>query len=359
MKIGIILGTRPEIIKMSPIIRYCEKLSIPFFILHTGQHYSYEMDSLFFKQLMLPNPTFNLNIGSGSHAVQTAKILIGVEEIISREHPSIVLVQGDTNTVLGGALAAVKLNIPIGHIEAGLRSNDRTMPEEINRIVTDHLSTYLFTPTICAQNNLISEGIQKDKIFSVGNTIVDSVNYNLSIANSQYSQMNIYSLSPKQYVLVTLHRAENVDSVSRLKKIFQGLTSIITDYKYPVILPVHPRTKRMIEQEKISFGNILLINPVGYLEFLNLEFNAKIILTDSGGVQEEACILGVPCVTIRENTERPETIEVGSNILAGTEPDSIIRCFCAMLEKKYEWSNPYGDGKAGERIVECLKTKLL
>ena len=358
MKISIILGTRPEIIKMSPIIRECLIQNIPFFILHTGQHYSFDMDKIFFDELEIPKPEYNLDVGSGSHAIQSAKILTGVEEVLLIEKPDVVLVQGDTNTVMAGAIAAAKIHIPIGHVEAGLRSFDRNMPEEINRIIADHISDFLFAPSEDSRNALLHEGIQPEKIMVTGNTIVDAIYQNSILSHKGENILNSYGLRSKKYVLVTTHRAENVDSPKKLADIFYALNEISTRYKYPVILPIHPRTKKMIDSFSINRGNIILTDPVGYLDFLSLEKNARVILSDSGGIQEEACILKIPCITLRDNTERPETISVGSNILAGTNPETIIKCFSIMYDKATIWKNPYGDGHSSQKIINYLKEVL-
>jgi len=352
--IAIILGTRPEIIKMSPVIRECEKRGVDYFILHTGQHYSYEMDRVFFEELELPQPRYNLDVGSGTHAEQTGKIMIGVEKVLMKERPDFVLVQGDTNTVLASALAAAKLQIKIGHVESGLRSYDRRMPEEINRVLTDHISDYLFAPTENAKKNLIKEGINEKKIFVTGNTIVDAVYQNLEIAKKKKSLLDELGLNPKNYFLVTVHRQENVDVKERLKSILRGLELVSKEFSMPIIFPIHPRTKKRIKEFGLSLNNVEVISPLGFLEFLQLEANARLVLTDSGGVQEETCILGVPCVTLRDNTERPETLEVGSNVLVGTNSERILEGVKIMLSKEESWINPFGDGKAGERIVGIL-----
>jgi len=354
MSTAIIMGTRPEIIKMSPVVRECEQKGIDYFILHTGQHYSYEMDKVFFEELELPQPAYNLDAGSGTHAEQTGKIMIGIEKILMNEKPDIVLVEGDTNTVLAGALAAKKLQIKVGHIEAGLRSYDRTMPEEINRVLTDHISDYLFSPTQTAKENLLREGIQDDKVFVVGNTIVDAVYQNLRIAMEKADVLEKLELKPKEYFLVTAHRQENVDAAERLKGMLKGMELIHKEFSLPVIFSVHPRTQNRIKEFGLSMDGIKTINPLGFLEFLQLESNARLILSDSGGVQEEACILGVPCVTLRDNTERPETIEAGANILAGSDPNRIRECAEFMLTKGSNWKNPFGDGKAGKKILEVI-----
>jgi len=359
--IVIILGTRPEIIKMVPLIRVCEKKKINYQLIHTGQHYSYEMDKIFFRELELPEADYNLDVGSGTHGEQTAKILTGIEKILMDENygrEDVVLVEGDTNTVLAGALAAAKLHIKVGHVESGLRSYSREMPEEINRILTDHISDYLFAPTENAGKILLSEGIEKEKIFVTGNTIVDSVHQNLELARKKVDVFQKFGIEKENYFLVTAHRAENVDVVERLNGIIEGLNKIYNKYKLPIIFPAHPRTIKMIEKFNVKLNkNIRLIKPLGFLEFLQLEANAKLVLTDSGGVQEETCILKVPCVTLRDNTERPETIGVGSNILAGCSPDVIFNKVNLMINKNRNWNNPFGDGRSGERIIEIIKSE--
>ena len=352
--IAIVLGTRPELIKMSPVIRECEERRLDYFILHTGQHYSYEMDRVFFEELELPQPKYNLDVGSGTHAEQTGKIMIGVEKILMKEKPDVVLVQGDTNTTMAGALAATKLHIKVGHVEAGLRSYDRRMPEEINRVLADHISDYLFAPTEKAKQNLLKEGIDETKIFVTGNTIVDAVYQNLEIAKRKVNVLRDLGLKPKEYFLVTAHRQENVDVKERLKGILKGLELIHEEFSMPVVFPVHPRTQKRIKEFGFSLDGVEVISPLGFLEFLQLEANARLVLTDSGGVQEETCILGVPCVTLRDNTERPETLEVGSNILAGTKPERILEGVRTMFNRENSWENPFGDGRAGKRIVEIL-----
>jgi UDP-N-acetylglucosamine 2-epimerase (non-hydrolysing) len=358
MKISIILGTRPEIIKMSPVIRECERLSLDYSILHTGQHYSYNMDEVFFEQLDLPKVEHNLDVGSGTQGKQTAKMLIGVEKILSEEVPNIVLVEGDTNTVLAGALAAAKLGINVGHVEAGLRSYDRQMPEEINRVLADHCSDLLFAPTEKAKNILISEAISANKIFVTGNTIVDAVHQNLQISKRKTNVHKELGINPHTYFLATVHRQENVDNEKRFRGILKGLVTVKEKFGFPVIYPIHPRAKKQLRTFNIDLDDVKIIEPLDYLSFLELESKAKLILTDSGGVQEEACILGVPCVTLRYNTERPETLDVGANTLAGTDPDKIVKKTDNMLNKDGRWENPFGDGKAGKRIIKILKEKI-
>jgi UDP-N-acetylglucosamine 2-epimerase (non-hydrolysing) len=354
VRIAVVLGTRPEIIKMAPVIRELERRKADFFILHTGQHYSYNLDRVFFEQLRLPPARYNLEVGSGSHAEQTGKILIGVEKVLQGEKPDVVLVEGDTNSILAGALAAVKLHIKVGHVEAGLRSYDRNMPEEINRTLTDHCSDFLFAPTEKAKTILLGEGVPEEKIFMTGNTIVDAIYQNLEIAREKGNTLDALNLKAKGYFLVTLHRQENVDDRVRFVSILEGLDRVAAEFKTPVIYPIHPRSRKMVSEFHLKTPNLTLIEPVDFLSFLQLESNARLILTDSGGVQEEACILNVPCVTLRDNTERPETLEVGANILAGASPDRILEHSKAMLGRENNWVNPFGDGTAGRQIVKII-----
>lgn len=355
MSIAIILGTRPEIIKMSPVIRELERSGLEYFILHTGQHYSYNMDKVFFEQLRLPEARYNLEAGSGMHGEQTGKMLAGIEKVLNKEKPAVVLVQGDTNTVLAGALAASKLHIKVGHVEAGLRSFDRRMPEEINRVLADHCSDCLFAPTERSRNTLLGEGISEKRIYVTGNTVVDAVFQNLELAKEK-NTLDGLGIESGNYFLVTAHRQENVDDPVRFAGILDGVTKLSQEFDTPVVYPIHPRSKMRLQEFGIKTnGNIRFIDPVDYLDFLNLQKGARLVLSDSGGVQEETCILGVPCVSLRDNTERPETADVGSNMLAGTESDSIVECARKMLVKEKGWTNPFGDGKAAEKIVRVVK----
>jgi len=349
VKVAIVLGTRPEIIKMSPIIRGLEEVGMEYFILHTGQHYSYNLDQVFFEQLKLPQPKYNLRVGSGTHAEETGKMMIGIERVLFDEKPDIVLVEGDTNTVLAGALASVKVGVTLGHVEAGLRSFDRSMPEEINRIVADHVSDILFAPTEVAKRNLLREGIPEEKIHVTGNTIVDAVYQNLQLAETVNVQF-----ADDDYFLVTVHRQENTDNPMRLGNIIEGLKLVREYFNMPIIYPIHPRTLKRIKEYGIDVEGLNLIEPLDYLSFLKLESKAKLIFTDSGGVQEEACILRVPCITLRYNTERPETLEVGANVLAGTEPKQILEKTKIMIDAKRDWENPFGDGRAANRIINII-----
>jgi UDP-N-acetylglucosamine 2-epimerase (non-hydrolysing) len=357
-KTCIIIGTRPEIIKMSPVVRACEDQGADYFMIHTGQHYSYNMDRVFFEQHELPDARYNLDVGSGSggHGEQTGRMLAGIEKILIAEKPDAVLVEGDTNTVLAGALAASKLGIRVGHVEAGLRSYDRRMPEEINRVVADHISDYLFAPTVQSREILLGEGISDEKVFVTGNTVVDAVYQNIEIAYSRdgggTGTGTGLALEPNKYLLATAHRQENVDDAARFAGILRGLELVSEEFSLPAIYPIHPRAMKMMEEFSLDASGVTFIEPLDYLSFLKLEADARLVLTDSGGVQEETCILKVPCVTLRDNTERPETAMVGANVLVGVDPEKILEGARMMMERKRDWENPFGDGRAGERIVE-------
>ena len=350
------MGTRPEIIKMAPIIYQCVKKKIPYCLIHTGQHYNYEMDKIFLKELRIDTKkTLNLNIGSGQHGEMTGKMLMAIEKELLKIKPKVVLIEGDTNTVIAGALASVKLQIPIAHVEAGLRSYDRTMPEEHNRIIADHLADFLLAPTKETALILKKEGINSKKIFITGNTIADAVMHNIKISRKKSKILQRLSIKPNKYFLLTLHRQENVDNKIKLQNIFTGLNLLSKKYNIPIIYPIHPRTVKKMKQFKlVAPKGLKIIKPVGFFDFLQLENNAHLVLTDSGGVQEETCILRVPCVTLRENTERPETITVGSNILAGSNPKKILKSVEKMLLKKRKWRNPFGDGTSGKKIFKIL-----
>lgn len=354
VRIAVVLGTRPEIIKMTPIVRACEARGVDFFILHTGQHYSYEMDQVFFEQLALPKAKHNLDVGSGPHGAQTGKMLAGIERILTQERPTVVLVQGDTNTVLAGALAASKLNIQVGHVEAGLRSHDRTMPEETNRIVADHVADHNFAPTEACAATLRREGIPESRIAVTGNTIVDAVLQNRELAAKRSDAMERLGLAPRGYALMTAHRQENVDDAARFQGMIEGAGRVAKELGIQVVYPIHPRARKQLEAFKLELHGVRLVEPLDFLSFLHLEANARLLLTDSGGVQEEACILGVPCVTLRDNTERPETIDAGLNMLAGTQPERIVAAARRMVNARASSDNPFGRGDAAVWILKHL-----
>jgi UDP-N-acetylglucosamine 2-epimerase (non-hydrolysing) len=352
--ITFVLGTRPEIIKLSPVIDAAASQNFEFQIIHTGQHYNPTMDGVFLDELSIPPISQNLNVGSSSQAKQTASMLVGLEKNFTEKDPGIVVVQGDTNTVLSAAICASKLHIPVAHVEAGLRSFDKRMPEEINRIITDHLSKYLFAPTQNSKKNLLNEGISERSIYLTGNTVVDAVYRNIKIAEKKSKILKNIGLKEGGYFLLTLHRQENVDDKAVFESILSGLGHL-SDFGMPIIWPVHPRSSsRMREYGITPPDNIIDLDPVSYLDFLMLQKSARLILTDSGGVQEEACILKTPCVTLRESTERPETLEVGSNVLSGANSKSISLCANKMMDSSREWDNPFGDGKSSKRITNVL-----
>ena len=360
MKPAIVFGTRPEIIKLAPVIRALEARGISTLLIHTGQHYDYEMSRVFLEELELDGIDYHLEVGSGTQAEQTGTAMIKIEGVLMEERPDVVVVQGDTNTVLAGALASVKLGIPVAHVEAGLRSFDRTMPEEINRILADHASEVLFPPTEEARKNLEREGISEN-VYVVGNTVVDAVLQNADVAERRSDVLKRFGLEPKEYLLITAHRAENTDRRENLEKLVEILESL----PMRVVYPMHPRTRKRLEEFGLwgrveAVENMTITKPLGYLDFLKLEKNAFAILTDSGGIQEEAIILNVPCLTLRYNTERPETVEAGGNVLVGLEKERVLGYLNKLLndsdfyERMANAPNPFGDGKAGERIAEIL-----
>jgi UDP-N-acetylglucosamine 2-epimerase (non-hydrolysing) len=361
MKIAFIIGTRPEIIKMSPIIDVVEKMGIDYILIHTGQHYDHEMSQQFFSELELKTPHFNIGVGSGSHGKQTAVMLEGVEHVLKSEKPDIVLVEGDTNAVLAGALSAVKLHIPIGHVEAGLRSYDKTMPEEINRLTADVCTNIFFVPTEQAAINLLYEGQNPHNIFITGNTVVDACIRNLKIAKKNSNILTKLNLEG-DILTLTLHRAENVDDLERLKNIVDAILEL---KNLTVIFPVHPRTVKTLKKFGLysrleEASHIQMIKPIGYLDFLIVLSHSKLVMTDSGGIQEEAITLNVPCLTLRYNTERPETVKAGGNLLVGADKEKITQNLSRIIEDSElyrsmeEAPNPYGDGKASEKIVRAI-----
>jgi UDP-GlcNAc3NAcA epimerase len=371
MKIVTIVGARPQFVKAGAVNRAIVELNkrgkrIREIWVHTGQHYDYLMNKVFFEELKLPNPDYHLGVGSGSHAKQTGLILERIEVVLQKEKPEVVMVYGDTNSTLAGALAAAKLKIPVAHVEAGLRSYNQNMPEEINRLVTDHLSTLLFCPTTQSVRNLLKEGIKDGEtliVKKVGDVMYDSILYYSKIAEKKPTilhDLNVVNpesgIRNPNYYLATLHRAENTDDPKKLKSIFGALNEI--GEKTPVILPLHPRTKKMMKVYRLfsKFKNIRFIEPVSYLGMLQLEKNAKAILTDSGGVQKESYWFGVPCFTLREETEWVETIKSKWNSLVGTEAERIVKKVRHMeVRGRYlKRHGLFGDGKAGEKIVRIL-----
>jgi len=360
-KIYLIAGARPNFMKIAPLIIQLKKNNLEYKLIHTGQHYDFNMSKIFFEGLGIPEPDIHLNVGSASHAVQTAKIMIEFEKIILQEKPLLIIVVGDVNSTLACALVAKKLNIKIAHVEAGLRSFDQKMPEEINRILTDQLSDILFTTERSAKINLKREGIDLNKIYFVGNVMIDTLIINLKKARNlhYYKKLN---LNKKEYALITVHRPSNVDNKKNLEKIIK-IINYLQD-KITLFFTIHPRTKKSIEKfdlsEKIKKKNIILSNPIGYLEFLNLMENSKMILTDSGGIQEEASFLKIPVITLRNNTERPITTQKGTNTIVGINFKLTKKYIDEILSNSYKkgYNIKKWDGKAAERIVDILKEKF-
>ncbi len=357
IKITFVLGTRPEIIKCAPVIRECDRRKIPYTTIHTGQHYSDELDSVFFEQLQLPVPEYNLQVGSGTHGEQTSEMIVGIEEVLLEDYPDVVLVQGDTNSVLAGGIATSKINeVSLGHIEAGLRSYDPEMSEETNRRLVDHTSEHLFPPTEDARQNLLEENLPNNRISVTGNTIVDAVRQNIEISHNQSDVLEELDISG-QFALLTAHRAENVDIEERFDSLLTGVSQVAKEYDLDVVYPIHPRAKKRLSEFDLRVpSEIHLTEPLDFLDFLLLEEQAAIVLTDSGGVQEETCILQTPCVTLRDSTERPETVEVGANQVVGVDPTDIRTGVAEMWDQSVEWTNPFGDGNAAEQILDVIMT---
>jgi UDP-GlcNAc3NAcA epimerase len=363
MKIITIIGARPQFIKAATVSRAIsnrsagpEQPSLDEIILHTGQHYDDNMSGVFFEQMGIPTPDHNLAVGSGPHGQMTGRMLAKVEEILMDQSPDWVLLYGDTNSTLAGALAAAKLNIPIAHVEAGLRSYNRQMPEEVNRLLTDHLSTLLFVPTAHAADNLAREGITRGVVYS-GDVMLDAFLFYRKKAADQSRILTRLDLSSKGFCLATIHRQENTDSKSRLGAIFKALAAIGTPDS-PVIIPLHPRTRKMLDQcglQTASSSNLQFIEPVGYLDMIQLESAARMIFTDSGGVQKEAYFAGVACVTLRDETEWIETVEAGVNFLSGAETQAILEAYEKAIHARVSLKKGlYGDGHAADAIVNSL-----
>lgn len=352
MKIISIIGARPQFIKASVVSEELRK-NFTELIIHTGQHYDYEMSKLFFEQLDIPEPDYHLDVGSGTHGYQTGEMLKRIEEIFIAEKPDLVLTYGDTNSTLAGALAASKMHVKTGHIEAGLRSFDKSMPEEINRIITDHCSDLLFCPTKTAVNNLKREGITSG-VYLTGDVMVDCLFKYSEVAEEKTTILEDLGIDRKKYLVVTVHRASNTDNRANLEQIVDALSEI----SEPIIFPIHPRTRKSLRvfglyDKLINHRNIKVIQPVGYLEFLRLMKNARKIITDSGGIQKEAYILKVPCITLRENTEWVETVQDGWNVLVGADKERIVNV-CSVEESNKSNNNHFGRGNASGKIVQYL-----
>ena len=358
-----VVGARPNFIKAAPLMAALAKHNDSFksILVHTGQHYDYNLSKLFFEQLRMPKPDIDLGIGSGSHSQQTAKTMVELERVFTEHKPDLVVVFGDVNSTLAGSLVAAKMGIPIAHVEAGLRSFDMTMPEEINRMVTDRLSSYCFISEHSGMENLQKEGVDPNKLFLVGNIMIDSLINHLAQC-SQSPILETLGLEPKKYAVITLHRPSNVDDQEILSRLLSVLNEIAE--QLPLIFPCHPRTKK--EMNKFGFdghqvsGGIRILEPLGYLDFLRLQSESLFVLTDSGGIQEETTYLKIPCITLRYNTERPVTVEIGSNVLTGPEPDKIKPVVNHILNGSFKRGQipPMWDGSTAARITDILLDKL-
>jgi UDP-N-acetylglucosamine 2-epimerase (non-hydrolysing) len=363
LKIINVVGARPNLPKISPLIREMQRHpEIEPILVHTGQHYDETLSEIFFRQMGIPAPHFNLEVGSGSHAAQTAEILKRIEPVLIEHQPDLALVVGDVNSTLAVSLAAVKLGIRVAHVEAGLRSFDRSMPEEINRLVTDTLADYLFVTEQDAIENLLKEGRPRENIYLVGNVMIDSLRHFLPAAQSSRigEELSLRNGSEwRRFAVLTLHRPSNVDSTAKLTELLGAVEAIAA--QVPVVFPVHPRTQQRLTDARIKHHpELRLISPIGYLDFLCLLSKATLVLTDSGGIQEETTALGVPCLTLRTNTERPITISEGTNLLVGTDPARIVAAARDVLAGKGKEGRvpPLWDGHAAERIVDILLRAL-
>jgi len=357
MRIVTIVGARPQFIKAAPVSRALRAQGeVREILVHTGQHYDYELSQVFFDELEIPAPDYNLGVGSASHGAQTARMLEAIEQCLIGQKPDWTLVYGDTNSTLAGALAAVKLHIPIAHVEAGLRSFNRAMPEEVNRVLTDHAADVLFAPTTTALMNLRQEGIPKERIRLVGDTMYDAALFYAEKARQRRHILDTIGVAPNEYVLATVHRAENTDNIERLRVILQGLGLVAKEL--PVVLPLHPRTRGVLGAHPSllpTSDKLTIIDPVGYLDMMALEIHACVIATDSGGIQKEAYFHRVPCVTLREETEWVELIETGWNRLAPPlDKLTVYQTIKEAVNSQGQDVNLYGDGHAAERIVDCL-----
>jgi len=363
------VGTRPELIKMAPVIKAFQKYSdIDLIFIHSGQHYDENMSNIFIRQLGLPEPNDNISVGSITPGAQIAKIIVECEKFLQKYHPDLVLSEGDTNTVLASSLASIKASIPYGHIEAGLRCYDRKMPEEINRVIADHSAELCFAPTERNALNLAFEGIPPARVFITGNTIVDACIQNLKTAETKSKILENLGISKREsLILLTCHRAENTDNPYRLRNIIGAIKRL---EEYTTVFPIHPRTKKVLKKcgiwkEVLRHKHIIYTDPLGYFDFLLLLSRSRVVLTDSGGVQEEAISLKVPCLTLRYSTERPETVECGANILVNDDQEKIIRYTKRIMEDKefrdkmITTTNPYGNGNAGQKIAQICHEKIL
>ncbi len=355
--IAIVIGTRPELIKIFPLVNYLKKKKGNFKIIHTGQHYSKNLNNIFLSDFINLKPDYNLKVGSKPQSEQTALMMIGIEKILKKKLFESLIVYGDTNTALAGALVASKFkNISLIHLEAGLRSFEIKMPEETNRKAIDHISDILITTTKLAKKFLIKEGINSKNIFYSGNTIVDAIKYSSDKLKNNSNLLNNLNLITKKYFLLTLHRQENVENKKKFLKIINSLNKVISKFDMDIIFPAHPRTKKFINSLKIKLNKrIKIIEPLNYINFLTLIKNSKLIITDSGGIQEESCVMKVPSITLRTSTERQETILIGTNILSEYDSKNLLKNINKILNRKIYWRSPYGNGKASIKIYKILK----
>jgi UDP-GlcNAc3NAcA epimerase len=355
-KVVTILGARPQFIKAATLSRVFNERGINEVIIHTGQHYDWNMSDIFFDQMAIPKPSYSLNISSKHHGEMTGKMLEGIEKVLLEERPEAVLVYGDTNSTLAGALAAAKLHVPIAHVEAGLRSFNRLMPEEVNRVLTDHMATWLFAPTNPAVNNLLREGIKSESIHQVGDVMYDAVVFYQKIAEQQSDVLTRLDLVARSFILATIHRAENTNSPEKLKSIFSQLEALSRDKL--IVLPLHPRTRSLLDRD-YSTDRFMIIDPVGYFDMILLQKNCKLIVTDSGGVQKEAFFNDKFCITVREETEWVELVDNGFNFLAN--PISTVQTLVRELwDRQFDSQGKmlYGNGKSAELIIDILEKKI-
>jgi UDP-N-acetylglucosamine 2-epimerase (non-hydrolysing) len=359
MKIVCVAGARPNFMKIAPIMKEFKKYpEVRSLLVHTGQHYDETMSKFFFTDLEIPEPDVNLGVGSGLHGEQTGKIMIEFEKLLSRERPDLILVVGDVNSTIACALVASKLTIKVAHVEAGLRSYDRTMPEEVNRILTDRISDFLFTTCREARLNLLSEGIREEKIFFVGNVMIDTLLTN-QVRAEKSNILETLGLQERKYVVLTLHRPSNVDQRDTFERILNALERIQKRVK--IVFSIHPRSRKSLDNLKLTerienMSDLMLVQPLGYLDFLKLIHDAKLVMTDSGGIQEETTVLGVPCLTLRENTERPVTVTEGTNVVVGSDEEKIVCEAYTILDGRNKRGRipELWDGKAAERIARIL-----
>lgn len=359
--LGVILGTRPEMIKCAPVILEARRRGVSVGIIHTGQHYTRELDAVFFEELNLPKPVAHVHVGSMSAPKQIGTMMIRIAESLEELKCDAVMVQGDTNTVLAGAIAAYKLGIPVAHLEAGLRSDDWSMPEESNRVLADRISKWLFCPTENQRERLLHEGIDHAGVHVVGNTVVDSALHYVKVSYEKSDIAERLKIHQADYGVLTMHRPGNVDDPNRLRALLGVIASATKVHGLRIVFPIHPRTKKVIIDQGIRLPeHFIVTEPLGYLDLLRLQSSAQIVMTDSGGVQEESCILRVPSITLRPNTERPETLHVGASVLFH-EPDHdrLVELLKTQMAKDRNWENPFGDGKTAGRVLDVIYDRHL